>query len=769
MSLITLTAERNSSNPRDEDAALIKNHFKDGVYLRKGTEVSLVSLTINKDSLFEITDGNNQLVWRIGNQTSANAPFVQHLVTLDNGNYRADDLAAHIQTKLNESTRIGVFKNQWSVTHDQTARDGKGSFTINYGQEATPALNTNTLSNYPEGTNAGTGSVTNNDTTLITYTGSSADGSAYNSTFTDIATLKRGIFGNGGEVIMIAKPIAVTTNADWINTFVTAAPTMTEVDRDDTDRTFTAHEAVGEFADLGWDIEQRYDNGVTPSKYWAFPTQVGTNQFFVGDGTSAPATSAADLFYNAAANTMQTAAAGGRDSVIVAGISISGFGAPSQSGAIYGNSQLGYARNHLADGYITYPNDTNAQILPNDEGGSDLQFSVQDTTDLTGVKFSLSRGVNRGQAQFPNPNWRYLNDAARNRVFKDLLPSNFTSRGQTDWASFNYGSDNIRMRIVITALVNVSVLVAHDTGGNGVFTEEQTLARSSVAADQPDYVATNLREQFYPIRAYIAVSKGTFYNTQVTDLEGKYDTADHIVPTLTTMPTHNGETDLTNETLETNPLTLAALYKFGQINDDDIGNNSPPQITAADATGAFSAGQGSVGGTLGMPDFKVYARGNVSNPVTSINDPTTTITEPTLHLELVDFNVKGANGKTGDLTKTIAVIPKEQLTTGERSGTLHYYPNFPIMIDLNMVEDKTFYDLNARLRDPDGKIATDIRTPTEITLLFKEGEEARAERMARLQAEIIASQRSNINTAEITNVGVNNPKLGAGSGIRMGF
>ena len=48
MSLITLTSEQNAQNPQLTDPAILRNHFKDGIKIRKGSEIGLVSISINK-------------------------------------------------------------------------------------------------------------------------------------------------------------------------------------------------------------------------------------------------------------------------------------------------------------------------------------------------------------------------------------------------------------------------------------------------------------------------------------------------------------------------------------------------------------------------------------------------------------------------------------------------------------------------------------------------------------------------------------------------
>ena len=162
---------------------------------------------------------------------------------------------------------------------------------------------------------------------------------------------------------------------------------------------------------------------------------------------------------------------------------------------------------------------------------------------------------------------------------------------------------------------------------------------------------------------------------------------------------------------------------------------------------------------MGFNRLYNFAEGNTSNPVVSTLSPTTTVSEPTLSLELPDFNIKGANGNTGDSMRVIAVVPKEELATNQQSGTLHYYPAFPIMIDLNLAQESIFYDLNAILRLPDGRVANDLVNPTEITLLFKEGDESKQMRMMKQQAEMFASMMGNRQSAMIGGIGSGNPLL----------
>ena len=96
---------------------------------------------------------------------------------------------------------------------------------------------------------------------------------------------------------------------------------------------------------------------------------------------------------------------------------------------------------------------------------------------------------------------------------------------------------------------------------------------------------------------------------------------------------------------------------------------------------------------------------------------------PTIQVELPDFGVKSFSGASADTGRAICAIPREQFTTDERSGTLHYESNYPVVIDLNCKDDIVLNHISCRLRNLDGKLS-DLLNPTSVTLLIKEKSEA---------------------------------------------
>ena len=773
MSLITLSSKRNTEIQRDVDPAIIRNHFKDGIVLREGTEVALVSLTINKLDLYEVIAGENDtLVWRIGSR----AQFEQHTVTITEGNYNGDDLATEIALQINNSTLLGNYKGQWTCVYDQTAQKGEGSFTIDYGQNETPAApNKQTYTTY-EG---GTPTISNNGTDTVAVSGS-LNGQVDDFATDDnplIITGNKGIFPNEGMFQTVVRPQEGYTQLDQTTALQAGGGLVDETVYSvgvPTNRLGTFNNTTGTPATNGWTLEFAYDNG-DPSIYWVY---LGDGEWGIDDGgggalTATRANSDEFYFWNPTRGVWADALNGGRGAEVANNGSfyiISGgvpFTVP-QGNVGMGMTRMGYVRNYLYTGRTNYPGDANADILKSTPDGFDITMTVEDNADLDGVLISLGRMVQQQGVEFPNPNWR--NGSAM--VFETLDPETelnslpaISGVTPTNWAAYTYPTDHIRMRVEIDNITRVNVHIAHDTSGDGVFIEEQFIRRTG---DNNGF-NTTIKEKFFPLRPCIAVSRGNQYFPSRYILDGKFDETEIVNPNFQVANAntvlHKGETvefaDESETSLEVanavpaNALSLSALYKLGDIFASDTAGTPPSgglPLLDHQPTGTINT-------LLGLSRFYNFASGSTSNSITSSSEPITTIREPTLSLELPDFNIKGANGTTGDSMRVIAIIPKEELGTNEKTGTLHYYPTFPVFIDLNLPQESIFYDLNAILRLPNGRVANDLINPTEITLLFKESEETKQRRMMKEQASIMSSMIGNIQSAKIAGIGVGNPLL----------
>ncbi len=749
MSLLTLQSNDNPS--------IIRNNFKDGIELRKGTQVGLVSLSINKIAVFEIIQGKNDtFTWRIGERTSYN----QHIVVVPEGEYTGEGLANILVEKLNESTVLGNFKGAWTCTFDETGFDNDGSYTIDYGQNETPSFTENTLTLYDGNPNV---NFLNNSSTKITIEGASMTNQFKNRDGgSNIITGNKGIFPNDGEAIYQIKPIESYPLEQWIDRFINIGGNFF-LNELGIIREFTITETLpGSIpANNGWDFEMNFTNA-DPVVYMVLASDDEGSFGLSSDGTldaEDPDNWDFNLLYNESNGLLQDIPAGGRYQTTGPNIGVKISADPLDTslnvvkiGEGYGNCKFGYVRNQLYNGRDNYPGNLEAQILPTQPSGFDIMFEVKDNTVFNNILVSLSQ-MTKNATPFPNTGWRSNSDY----IFQNQTPSTWNtipgSNTPVLWNNFTYGEDNIQVKVQISKIQTVKIFILHDTQGDQNFIEQVLIAETLKTTG----FSKNIVEDFFPLRPCYTMINGGRYDKKQIIFGGHYDSEENVPP-VGFQYTDQEDVDLPLEVgIPTNAVKLSALFIFGPILNSDLlsnGGTFPDQDITPNTmlTNTISP-------LIGFDRFNVYPSGKTSNPTKSQQSPILSIREPNLLLELVDFNIKGYNGATGDQGKIIASIPAEELNTNTRTGTLNYFSQYPIMIDLNLVNDITVYDLNAVIRRPNGKIADDLLPSTSMTILFKEGEESKQKRLMKEQIELIASTMSNMNQIKTDSVGMGFPKL----------
>ena len=414
----------------------------------------------------------------------------------------------------------------------------------------------------------------------------------------------------------------------------------------------------------------------------------------------------------------------------------------------YGNSKLGYVRNQLYNGRNDYPGDVNADILATQPQGFDIMFEVKDNATFDNIEVSLSQLLKSAVA-FPLPNWR----SPSKFIYQGLNPLNWnaTQTNPANWTNFNYGVDHIQVKIQISKINTIRIFILHDKAGDEAWEEQALITESGRTAT----FNSNIVEDFFPLRPCFTMINGGRYDSKKIVFGGKYDETENVPPLGFI---YKDQEDLQLDFIPpTNALKLSALFIWGPVFDSDLVSNGG-NFPDADITPNTML-TNTIFSVIGFISYNIYDEGKVSNPTTSTQKPILILREPNLLIELVDFNIKGYNGATGDRGKIIASIPSEELNTNTRTGTLNYFSQYPIMIDMNLVHDTNVYDLNVIIRRPNGKIADDLIPRTSMTLLLKEGEETKQKRLMKEQIELIASTLSNVNDTKINNIGINNPLL----------
>ncbi len=771
MSLLTLESTDNAQNPSSTDPAIIRNNFKDGVDLRKGTEVGLVSLSINKIASFEIIQGvNDTFTWRIGGRTQ----FNQHRVTVPAGEYTGDSLAEQIKIKLNQSTVLGNYKGAWTVVFDPTKFEQDGSFTIDYGQNATPDFNEIGFDLYNGQPNL---TIENSGTREVIVKGAPEKNDIIERTNAfNILTGDRGIFPNDGEAVYRIKPVKGYPLASWKQRFITDGIIIQENKNGVVRQLAFTEPAAGSDAETnGWTYVANFDNG-DPDEYWKFDDE-DEGVFGIGSDATQDATDETNwdiniVTYNENVEFLQNDTAGGRTSTTPQGTGTKYSGDPEgtklaipKAGIGYGTTRVGYVRNQLWNGAKDYPANPDARILVTAPDGFDIMFSITDNPALTDINVRLSQMLQNGAISFPNPNWRNQSKD----IFSGKTPQTWdtiagTNPSPTAWTNFDYAEDDIQVKVQLSNITSMKIFILHDKGGDGNWEEQQLLISMSQANNN---MTKNIIEDHYPLRPCFTMSNSGRYDRKEVQISGRYDSQLNEPP-VNFVFQEGDEMDssnpdyVNNDELEADPpanaVKLSALFLYGQILEGDLQSNGGTLPDAEVPTPA-SRLVNNIAELIGFDRFNIYPSGEVSNPTSTQHKPQLTIREPNLLVELVDFNIKGYNGATGDRGKIIASIPAEELSTNSRTGTLNYFSQYPIMIDLNLVHDITTYDLNVIIRRPNGQVADDLIQKTHITLLFKEGEETKQRRLMKEQTELLSSTLSNINQIKTDSVGYGMPKL----------
>ena len=489
-----------------------------------------------------------------------------------------------------------------------------------------------------------------------------------------------------------------------------------------------------------WDKGQFTPNGTTPAPAYHRWTQV-----VKGDGTPI------DPLVDTAVE-LQTQSGGGFQMTLY---------------TTYPKTIIGYSRQQLVNGDF---NNANA-VYTNGTDGLDVQcmFEVNNTNDkvLQNV-YQLEKQAGRN---YPTAGWRDTKI-----ITEELDPEAWSGMPQnpSDWQTFAFGSDHIKLTMELDANRNIGFYTSHDSLGDNNFSEEALwLKTGDKVADSNGEMTndfnTTIREILYPLHSIVFTGRGSPFTAMEYDLKGIYDTSvitqDMILRSSNGLPptsvNAHDEIDL-DVSVGASPLTLSAIYKMGLITGDDIynGPNSgagPNQISNRDL--APNIANSNL--LLGLEPAYTFQAGQTDNAITTDKDskPFQSLSEPALHVELPDFNIKSWSGQSSDTGRAIAVIPKEQWTTDESTGVLHYQAQYPIPIDLNLPHSRPFYELSARLRQPNGQLADDLINPTEICLKIGENEESRQSRVMMKAMERMGEIISNSQDRKISAMTDNNPML----------
>mgnify|MGYP003650075371 FL=1 len=394
-----------------------------------------------------------------------------------------------------------------------------------------------------------------------------------------------------------------------------------------------------------------------------------------------------------------------------------------------------------------YDNSIPRTRIQMDDGSGDhvMDYSIKCTSNaLNTCNIIVSRLAQVNGTSYPEPGW-YNMIQVLNISLDDAY---FGGNG-----NFTLGQDRIKISVSVVGVRNISFWVEHDKLGDGFFIEAKEVVKSGTGSFN-----STIRESFYPLIPVWMLSGGipidgaTPADRGTFKIGGIFD--DFIINSLT-MGNEATRLNWKNSQLEDDDISKG-LY-LGTPEENTMGFHIPGDTTLQSNLGAdlnlryfllfqilaandpnFAAQGGPIpdinfptgvdnicnaGSVLGMEAVYFFPNTTSGGPIQSTRVINYDIQEPSLMVELPDFNIKCWNGTTGDIVKAISMVPKEEMASSGTIGTLHYTPQYPVPISLNLESDQTFNQIRVRLRDSEGKLETTMLSPTQLIIYVIQPEE----------------------------------------------
>ena len=865
MSLITLRSQINELSAESIDNSYIQNTFKEGFTVNPTDTVSLVSLTMNKQNKINIADGNDTLIWRFGGRSQ----YAQHVVKLTHGSYSPEQMTTVLQSGLDDSVLIGVFKRQvgdatrgFNVEYDSTV-DPK-EWTITMVVQSVPVTgegNLNTFEVYENltETNNRNGGILENDTPATGEKGYEFKGLPYGTSKVlengpdspfdtrdrnNINVGDKGIFANGGMHGVVAFPQLgieeIRGSQGWDYTTVSTLKGIQQtgvglpefltldIDIDITDASVTEQA-------LGWDYKLRETGGLNrflvndgtrvPEMFLRMFRLDGTTNgniqngiFVMGSNGSVDATDSDNwdsaIPYWCMVRLIDTPASSSKfaqlvslesdtagnpirppNGVLAALLSTSTFegvrilnrdDSPltvNFDGSLGHNPvSVGFARTQLFDAVEVDPTNADAYIQNGIGGdaGYDVVLSVNPPFETSEHNPDIEVGIllKRAGSSYYSANWRQ----------PKLI---FSKKASVVFGVTWNNNDTIRLDVEVSGITGIICYASFSGDGGGTWSAQTVLVETATTPitlpDGSSYIWNNtIKEEHFPLRPVFCMCSGGHYdmNQQLGATNfancvtvGLYDREEYTSGSSSSVSSSNNEEGEDATTLvhaqrahitQTDgslgrdlsltaevAINLSTMWKLGSIRPQDISSSASSTTTIHPDD--VSPNIASIMPTIAFPRlFKVIKSLTSATPCPiSKGGYIGNSATPNLTVELLNFNNNGRNGGNGDTNKAIAVIPREQLTTGDTSGTLHYNSHFPIKIDLNVSHQQTIYSMTAILRDSDGNIVQSLNYPTELTLLFEKSEQTKMEAVIERMINKIGDQQQTL----IDNIGIKNPRV----------
>ena len=402
---------------------------------------------------------------------------------------------------------------------------------------------------------------------------------------------------------------------------------------------------------------------------------------------------------------------------------------------------------------------------------------------------------------FPEEDW-----SNQEEIYDDEVVPFFTG--------FSYGESTIVLYLQVEDIFNPVCQVAWKSHIDGAAAPSVDIINDTGAdpatPNIPPFYVSLVREHYYPMKVVMFYGEAYPFNIEALELvnpggafgqtrlsfevQGYNENSstwreENRNNVLWELPNPDDESDNWNDNqLQViqpgyTPSNVPIVFKFDKIKQADIqypdGVTVLPPTQASGLISVFDSAPGGalvddrlyytpaypninngIGPTIGMPNFY---QDPTPAPVTGFAGDDQLIVAPrqTIQVEIPEFNTKSWSGGSNDVGRAVGVIPAEQWENNAElaNDTLFYKSDYPKPINLNSQVTQPMYSLTCRLRDTEGRLIEDLKNPTTVTFLVKEGDEAVQQRIMTRALERVSAMKANSQEERISTANENMPRF----------
>jgi len=177
-------------------------------------------------------------------------------------------------------------------------------------------------------------------------------------------------------------------------------------------------------------------------------------------------------------------------------------------------------------------------------------------------------------------------------------------------------------------------------------------------------------------------------------------------------------------------LPTRSTFLLNRINQADVaaGAAAPSRLTN-------DLPSGNIGATIGYRQ-NFISNNSVTTTITGDAETTKISQDNNIHISIPELSgVKSFEGEANNTGKTIKILPKNEFTSNDDTGSMTFTANYEDYININNAEELRLNELTVQVRNPDGKMSIALQPTTRATIKIREDprirEDKRMENLAR--------------------------------------